>query len=62
MEGFPRFTGLWVLTSITLVIAVAGVVIQLQQGQHTGAVLFGVYVLVMGLGVYLVVRLRRRLR
>ena len=62
MEGFPRFVGLWVLTAITVVIAVAGVVIQLQGGEHTGAVLLGVYVLVMTASVVTVVLLRRRLR
>ncbi len=62
MDGFPRFTGLWVLTGITLVIAVFGLVIQLQQGQHTGAVLFAVWLVVMGGGVFCVARLRRRLR
>jgi hypothetical protein len=62
MDGFPRFTGLWVLTSITLVIAVFGMVVQLQNGQRTGAVLFAIWVVVMGGGVVSVALLRRRLR
>jgi hypothetical protein len=62
MDGFPRFTGLWVLTSITLVIAVFGVVVQLQHGQRTGAVLFAIWLVVMGGGVVSVALLRRRLR
>ena len=62
MDGFPRFVGLWVLTALTLVIAVVGMVFQLQQGQRTGAVLFGAYVVVMTGGVVSVALLRRRLR
>jgi hypothetical protein len=62
MQGFPRFTGLWVLTAITLTIAIVGVTFQLQQGRRTGAVLLGVYVVVMGAGVVSVALLRRRLR
>ncbi|HEY2702496.1 MAG TPA: hypothetical protein VGL20_02290 [Candidatus Dormibacteraeota bacterium] len=62
MDGFPRFTGLWILTSLTLVIAVFGMVVQLQSGQHTGAVLFAIWVVVMGGGVVSVALLRRRLR
>ena len=62
MDGFPRFTGLWVLTSVTLVIAVFGTVVQLQHGQRTGAVLFAIWVVVMGGGVVSVALLRRRLR
>ena len=62
MQGFPRFTGLWVLTGITLVIAIVGVTLQLQQGQRTGAVLVAVWVVVMAAGVVSVALLRRRLR
>jgi predicted membrane channel-forming protein YqfA (hemolysin III family) len=62
VEGFPRFVGLWVLTAVTLVIAAAGVAVQLQQGRRTGAVLLGVYVVVMTAGVISVLLLRRRLR
>ena len=62
MDGFPRFVGLWVLTALTLVLAVVGMVLQLQQGQRTGAVLLAVYVVVMTAGVVSVALLRRRLR
>lgn len=62
MQGFPRFTGLWVLTGITLVIAIVGVTLQLQQGQRTGAVLVAVWVVVMAAGVVSIALLRRRLR
>ncbi|HEX6493805.1 MAG TPA: hypothetical protein VF112_09855 [Candidatus Dormibacteraeota bacterium] len=62
MQGFPRFTGLWVLTAVTLVIAAVGVTLQLQQGQRTGAVLVAVWVVVMAAGVISVALLRRRLR
>ncbi|MGH7748698.1 MAG: hypothetical protein ACREQ5_28645 [Candidatus Dormibacteria bacterium] len=62
MDGFPRFTGLWVLTVFTLALAIAGMVIQLQHGQRTGVVLFAIWVVVMGGGVVSVIRLRRRLR
>jgi predicted membrane channel-forming protein YqfA (hemolysin III family) len=62
VDGFPRFVGLWVLTAVTLVIAVVGMVFQLQQGQRTGAVLFGVYLVVMTGAVVSVALLRRRLR
>ena len=62
VDGFPRFVGLWVLTALTVVIAVVGMVFQLRQGQRTGAVLFAVYVVVMTAGVVSVALLRRRLR
>jgi hypothetical protein len=62
MQGFPRFTGLWVLTAVTLVIAAVGVTLQLQQGQRTGAVLVALWVVVMAAGVISVALLRRRLR
>jgi hypothetical protein len=61
VDGFPRFVGLWVLTALTVVIAVVGMVFQLQQGQ-TGAVLFAAYIVVMTGGVVSVALLRRRLR
>lgn len=62
MDGFPRFTGLWVLTAITLVIAIGGTVFQLRHGQHLGAVLLAVWVVVMGGGLVSIRLLRRRLR
>lgn len=62
MEGFPRFTGLWLLSVITLALAVAGAVLQLRHGQRTGAVLLGLWVVVMGGGLVSISLLRRRLR
>jgi uncharacterized membrane protein YhaH (DUF805 family) len=62
VDAFPRFVGLWILTVITLLIAIAGVAVQLHDGQRTGAVLLVVWVIVMGAGVVTVTVLRRRLR
>jgi hypothetical protein len=62
VDGFPRFTGLWLLTVITLGLAIAGTAIQLQHGERTGAVLLALWVVVMGAGVVSVAILRRRLR
>jgi predicted membrane channel-forming protein YqfA (hemolysin III family) len=62
MQGLPRFTGLWVLTGVTLVLAIVGVTLQLQQGQRTGAVLVAIWVVVMTAVVVSVALLRRRLR
>ena len=62
MDGLPRFTGLWVLSAITLALAVTGVVLQLQHGQRTGAVLLALWVVVMGGGLLSISLLRRRLR
>jgi hypothetical protein len=62
VEAFPRFTGLWILSAITLVIGVAGVVVQLQRGQHTGAVLLAAWIVVVGGGLVSISLLRRRLR
>ena len=62
MDTFPRFIGLWVLSAITLAIAVAGVVVQLRHGQLTGAVLLALWVLVISGGLVSITLLRRRLR
>jgi len=62
VDTFPRFIGLWVLTVITLLIAVAGAAVQLHDGQRTGAVLLVVWVVLMSAGVVAVTLLRRRLR